>query len=65
LDSLIAGLLCLGVVCTQGKFEVTDKDETTEVEAAAGMIDEKCRRDYDRARLTVSTMRFSPRTAES
>src|SRR5262245_7021182 len=30
LDSLIAGALCLGVVCTQGKFEVTDKEETTE-----------------------------------
>jgi hypothetical protein len=56
----IVGVLCLGVVCTQGKFEVVYKDDTTGEEPAARMIDEKCRRDYKRARLTVSTTRCSP-----
>jgi hypothetical protein len=60
LDSLIAGVLCLGVVRTQNKFEVTDK----EGERAARMIDEKWRRGYDRAGLPVSTTRCSPSAAD-
>jgi len=28
------------------------------------MIDEKCRRDYESARMTVRTTRCSPRTAD-
>ena len=57
LNSLIGGALYLGVICPQGKFEVADRNETTEGEPAAGMTDETCRRGYDRARLTVSTTR--------
>src|SRR5215467_6871168 len=40
-SSFIVGVLCLGVVCTQGKFEVVYKDDTPGEEPAARVIDEK------------------------
>jgi len=40
------GVLRLGVVCTQGKFEVVYQDDTTGEEPAARMIDETRRRNY-------------------
>jgi len=56
-DSPIGDVLCLGVVCAQDKVEIADEADTIEGEPAGGMIDEKCRRDCDRARLTVTTTR--------
>jgi len=55
LNSRIGKVLCLGVVCNRDKFKIADEAETIEGEPAGGMIDEKCREDYDRARLTVIT----------
>ena len=57
MDLLTGAVLCRVVVHTRGKFELADKDETTEGEPADGMTDETRHRGYDRARLTVTTTR--------
>ncbi len=54
----------LALSARKASSKLSMKNDTTEEEPAARMIDEKCRRDYKRARLTVSTTRCSPGAAD-